>query len=69
MNRIIAVFLLGIAGALLYKPNALAADQGIAVDYLVGEGDLTGLRLAYRPYYTQITQIDWLGGCRPVLGV
>ena len=38
-----------------------AADQAIAVDYLQGEGDVKGVRLAYRPYQTQITTFDWLG--------
>ena len=41
--------------------SANAADQAIAIDYLHGEGDLSGIRLAYRPYHTQITQIEWLG--------
>lgn len=41
--------------------SANAADQSIAIDYLHGEGDLSGIRLAYRPYHGQITQIDWLG--------
>ena len=43
--------------------SATAAEQGIAIDYLHGEGDLSGIRLAYRPY-TQATskcafQNDW----------
>jgi lipid A 3-O-deacylase len=41
--------------------SADAADQSIAIDYLHGEGDLSGTRLAYRPYHGQITQIQWLG--------
>ena len=41
--------------------SATAAEQGIAIDYLHGEGDLSGIRLAYRPYHGQITQIEWLG--------
>jgi lipid A 3-O-deacylase len=41
--------------------SANAADQSIAIDYLHGEGDLSGIRLAYRPYHGQITQIEWLG--------
>lgn len=41
--------------------SADAADQSIAIDYLYGEGDLSGIRLAYRPYHGQITQIQWLG--------
>jgi hypothetical protein len=38
-----------------------ATNQAIAIDYLHGEGDLSGVRLAYRPYQGQITQIEWLG--------
>jgi lipid A 3-O-deacylase len=41
--------------------SANAADQSIAIDYLHGEGDLSGIRLAYRPYHGQIIQIEWLG--------
>jgi hypothetical protein len=41
--------------------SADAADQSIAIDYLHGEGDLSAIRLAYRPYHGQITQIQWLG--------
>jgi lipid A 3-O-deacylase len=41
--------------------SANATDQSIAIDYLHGEGDLSGIRLAYRPYHGQITQIKWLG--------
>ena len=39
---------------------ANANEQSIAIDYLHGEGDLSGIRLAYRPYHGQITQIEWL---------
>ncbi len=38
-----------------------ANEQAVAIDYLHGEGDLTGIRLAYRPFHTQITSIEWLG--------
>jgi lipid A 3-O-deacylase len=41
--------------------SANAADQSVAIDYLHGEGDLSGIRLAYRPYHGQITPIEWLG--------
>jgi lipid A 3-O-deacylase len=41
--------------------SANADDQSIAIDYLHGEGDLSGIRLAYRPYHGQLTQIEWLG--------
>lgn len=38
-----------------------ASPQAVAIDYLHGEGDLSGIRLSYRPYHTQITDISWLG--------
>ncbi len=38
-----------------------AAKQAMALDYLHGEGELSGVRLAYRPYVTQLTSIEWLG--------
>lgn len=53
-----------IVGLLALMSNVSFASPGkqaVAVDYLVGEGDLTGIRLAYRPYHTRITQIKWLG--------
>lgn len=40
---------------------AAAHTQGVAVDYLVGEDDVSGIRLAYRPYYTELTEVPWLG--------
>jgi lipid A 3-O-deacylase len=51
----IAIFL----GIIHFYANA--AEQSIAIDYLHGEGDLSGIRLAYRPYHGQLTQIEWLG--------
>lgn len=38
--------------------SVYAADQSIAVDYLHDKADLSGIRLAYRPYHGQITQIE-----------
>lgn len=49
---------------LLSVPSVYAQDektQAVAVDYLVGEGDLTGVRLAYRPYHHTVSTFDWLG--------
>ncbi|GAB3028790.1 acyloxyacyl hydrolase [Bowmanella dokdonensis] len=42
-------------------PSSTQADQAVALDLLLGEGDLTGLRLAYRPYHLPVGSIDWLG--------
>lgn len=39
---------------------AAMADE-IAVDLLKGEGDVTGVRLAYRPYHTTITDFPLVG--------
>lgn len=41
--------------------NAMASKQAVAIDYLHGENGLTGIRLAYRPYQTQINTFEWLG--------
>ena len=46
---------------LLSFNSANAHQQTVAIDYLVGEGDLTGVRLAYRPFETRLTQLPWLG--------
>ena len=35
--------------------------QAIAIDYLIGESDISGLRLAYRPYHTRIEDAFLLG--------
>ena len=37
------------------------ANQAIAVDYLIGESDVSGLRLAYRPHERTIRTFEWLG--------
>lgn len=42
-----------------YSFSANAVDQAIVVDYLHGESDLSGIRLAYRPYHDQITGSEW----------
>ncbi len=56
------IFLLSIVLGLLNLSSFTAsAAQGVAVDILDGEGDLLGLRLAYRPLYTKIDQFEWLG--------
>ncbi|HJS13500.1 acyloxyacyl hydrolase [Rheinheimera sp.] len=39
---------------------AAMADE-IAIDLLKGEGDVTGVRLAYRPYHTTITDFPLVG--------
>jgi lipid A 3-O-deacylase len=41
--------------------NLLASEHTITIDYLHGEGDLNGIRLAYRPHHAQITTFEWLG--------
>lgn len=41
--------------------HSFASEQGVAIDYLHGEQELTGIRLAYRPYYTNLAKFEWLG--------
>lgn len=37
------------------------AYQAVAVDYLIGEGDVSGFRLAYRPYEVELKKFKRLG--------
>jgi hypothetical protein len=53
--------LLFILLAPLISYSLRASEQAVAIDYLHGEDDLSGLRLAYRPYHTTLTKIEWLG--------
>jgi hypothetical protein len=55
------ILLLALSFTALSSQNVLAREQAVAIDYLHGEGDLTGIRLAYRPHHTQITSFDRLG--------
>ncbi|MGY0565124.1 MAG: acyloxyacyl hydrolase, partial [Paraglaciecola chathamensis] len=55
------LIIIALLSTYLTSSNAFAAKQGIAVDYLLGSDDIQGVRLAYRPYATQLTQIKWLG--------
>ena len=48
----------------IYSSVALAGNahrQAIALDYLHGEGDLSGVRLAYRPYIARIQDAFLMG--------
>ncbi|MFK3978687.1 acyloxyacyl hydrolase [Shewanella vesiculosa] len=53
--------LLTAMGLLLIFSPAYSATQGVAIDYLLGEKQLQGIRLAYRPFYTNLTEFSWLG--------
>jgi lipid A 3-O-deacylase len=55
------VLLLAISFVSLPSTNVVASQQAVAIDYLHGESGLTGIRLAYRPYQTQIATFEWLG--------
>ncbi|WP_158966568.1 acyloxyacyl hydrolase [Paraglaciecola sp. L3A3] len=55
------ILLIAISAVSLPSQNVQASEQAVAIDYLYGEDDITGVRLAYRPYNTQFTSIDWLG--------
>ena len=48
-----------LASAMLATP--VMARQSVAVDYLIGEGDLTGIRLAYRPVTHKLTTLPIIG--------
>jgi hypothetical protein len=54
-------FLLFVAFAPIISYSTAASEQAIAIDYLHGEDNVSGLRLAYRPYHTELTKIKWLG--------
>lgn len=59
MTLVFTLFMLpSTAHAWQFPPNK---QQTVTVDYLVGESDLSGVRLAYRPYSINVTQIPWLG--------
>jgi len=42
--------------------SADAANQAITIDYWHGEGHLSGMRLAYQPYHSQIAP-----RCKPLI--
>lgn len=48
--------LICIASVVLVVLQSVSAEsiQGVAVDYLKGEGNVRGIRLAYRPYYSHL---------------
>jgi len=48
------LIIIALLSTYLTSSNAFAAKQGIAVDYLLGSDDIQGVRLAYRPYATQL---------------
>ncbi len=43
----------------LFVSTAMADEM--AIDLLKGEGDVTGVRLAYRPYHTTVTDFPLIG--------
>ena len=55
------ILLLTMFVTLLSSQNGFASKQALAIDYLYGENDLSGFRLAYRPHHTQISEFEWLG--------
>jgi lipid A 3-O-deacylase len=55
------ILLLTIPFSLLSSQSTFASKQAVAIDYLHGESDLSGIRLAYRPHNTQLTNFEWLG--------
>ncbi len=65
INRAIfrALLLTLFFSGLLNMAQAQGRDQAFAVDYLQGEGDVQGLKLAYQH------QVDWLGALDPRLSL
>ncbi|MEP0354599.1 acyloxyacyl hydrolase [Paraglaciecola sp.] len=59
-KNIAILFLLSVS-TLFSSQNLYASEQAVAIDYLHGEQELSGIRLAYRPYQTQVTEFEWLG--------
>ncbi|MDU0353982.1 acyloxyacyl hydrolase [Paraglaciecola aquimarina] len=55
------VLLMALLVAAIPTQSAQASEQAVAIDYLYGEDDLTGVRLGYRPFTTRISTFDWLG--------
>ena len=55
MKKLIMALLLGFGAT-----TAVTADE-MAIDLLKGEGDVTGIRLAYRPYHSTITDLPLVG--------
>lgn len=41
--------------------QAKANEQALSVEYLHGTDDISGTRIAYRPYTFSINKFDWLG--------
>jgi len=55
MKKLIMTLLLGFA------VSSVATADEMAIDILKGEGDVKGVRLAYRPYHSTITGLPLLG--------
>jgi hypothetical protein len=55
------VILTSVLMIMAYSQVVNATEKGFAVDYLRGEGDVSGLRLAYRPHYGRFTDFKWIG--------
>jgi hypothetical protein len=55
------LLLLAMSSILLPSQSVKASEQAVAIDFLHGEGNLNGVRLAYRPYHTQLTTFELLG--------
>ncbi|MCY7295904.1 acyloxyacyl hydrolase [Alteromonas sp. a30] len=54
---IIFVTLLG----LMFSSASSASQPAIAVDYLIGEGSVDGVRLGFRPHHTTLNNLPLLG--------
>lgn len=61
MKTLTAFLLLFLAISISHAEVKRIDKQSIATDYLVGEGDLSGVRLAYRPIHTKLINAFLLG--------
>jgi lipid A 3-O-deacylase len=65
MKQIIVALVLTAVVSLVTVKSALATptyQQAVAVDFLVGSDDITGVRLGYRPYTHNISTIPFFDG-------
>lgn len=59
MKKILMLFVT--LGFLAPLHQVSAAPQTVAIDYLVGESNISGIRLGYRPFNMEVTQLPYIG--------
>ena len=53
------ILLLTVSFTSLSSQNVSVSKQALAIDYLHGERDLSGIWLAYRPHHTLVTEFEF----------